>query len=929
MQIYIYKYVMFYIIYFYLIKPEKSFLFSVIIAIYNTARYLDDSIGSLISQTIGFQKIQLILINDGSTDQSEEICLKYKNIYKDNIFYLKINHSSVSHARNVGMNYATGKFINFLDSDDKWDHQAFNYFYLFFKFHPNLDIVAGRIKFFEKEINYHPLDYKFYKTRIANLNEEYNSIQLSVSSSIFRRSSLEGQYFSEEVFFCEDSRFVNNILLLKPIIGFLKEAIYYYRRRNDYSSALNNQKDNLNYYFGTLNKVSNFLINRSISIYNSIIPFIQFLIIYDLLWRIQTHAYYFLNSINLKKYKYIFEQILRKIDDKYFFEQKVASNKFKFLALSKKYNRDLRYDINLKNNSLYYLNFKILDLNSKNSIMEWRILELKNNILYLRAIDNLWLPREKYFYFIKFGSKIFYPRYSHNSGYDLKTMYGLSMKGRTFFFEISLESIKNYQILYFYISCMNEVIEMFPSFGTFSHIPPLSNGYFISENFIIKYYDKRLNVFHYKEKLEKKFENQYCQELKQIKKENIINLREIYKIRNKVKKDYEIWIINDRIDKARDNGELFFRYLNIKKPKGIKIYFAIEKNSNDYLRLKKFGNVLDLNSNQYKLAFLESNKIISSISESWVDNPFKNDKIYIRDLLHFDFIFLGQGIIYNGLSNNLNLFNKNYSLLVTSSKKEYNSILNCKFGYDKNNVIITGIPRFDYLLASEKITSKKKIIVIIPTIQDIRGRHIIDSNNFKSSNFTHIYNNLISDQQLLLILKKNKYKGFLCLNTIFESEQTDFHENEIFSIIKNCNYLTLLNASLFITDDLNIFFDMGYLKKPVIYYEPEYIKIIEEQKEIVLNYHKEGFGPVCRDLECLIKEIKNNIGNKCILTKKYIKRIKKFFIFLDNKSNERIFLHITKKKNNTKIIKNYITVIGILSIFLINFFHKFYIYIYK
>lgn len=54
-------------------------------AIYNTGRYLDDSIGSLINQTIGFQKIQLILVNDGSTDETKEICQKYLDLYPKNI----------------------------------------------------------------------------------------------------------------------------------------------------------------------------------------------------------------------------------------------------------------------------------------------------------------------------------------------------------------------------------------------------------------------------------------------------------------------------------------------------------------------------------------------------------------------------------------------------------------------------------------------------------------------------------------------------------------------------------------------------------------------------------------------------------------------------------------------------------------------------
>ena len=115
---------------------NKCYLFSVIMAIYNTGRYLDDSISSLINQTINFKKnIQIILVNDGSTDNSEEICLKYQNIYYKNIKYIKIEHSGVSKARNIGLNYAEGKYINFLDPDDIWHHKAFYLVFLFFKIH--------------------------------------------------------------------------------------------------------------------------------------------------------------------------------------------------------------------------------------------------------------------------------------------------------------------------------------------------------------------------------------------------------------------------------------------------------------------------------------------------------------------------------------------------------------------------------------------------------------------------------------------------------------------------------------------------------------------------------------------------------------------------------------------------------------------------
>ena len=114
------------------ILQTKCFYFSVIMAIYNTGRYLDKSIGSLLKQTIGYKEIQIILINDGSTDNSEEICLKYQKLYPDNIIYLKTENNGVSKARNIGILLAKGKFINFLDPDDFWDSRAFEYVLSFF-----------------------------------------------------------------------------------------------------------------------------------------------------------------------------------------------------------------------------------------------------------------------------------------------------------------------------------------------------------------------------------------------------------------------------------------------------------------------------------------------------------------------------------------------------------------------------------------------------------------------------------------------------------------------------------------------------------------------------------------------------------------------------------------------------------------------------
>ncbi len=88
---------------------------SIIIPVYNTAKYLADCIKSVIEQTLN--DIEIIIINDGSTDQSEKIIKTF--CQKDNrIIYIYQNNTGVSCVRNKGIEFANGEYIFFLDSDD-------------------------------------------------------------------------------------------------------------------------------------------------------------------------------------------------------------------------------------------------------------------------------------------------------------------------------------------------------------------------------------------------------------------------------------------------------------------------------------------------------------------------------------------------------------------------------------------------------------------------------------------------------------------------------------------------------------------------------------------------------------------------------------------------------------------------------------------
>lgn len=96
---------------------KNDFFISIIVPVYNVAEYLNQCIESIINQT--YTNFELILIDDGSTDNSGQICDDWAN-KKENIFVTHQSNHGLSYARNVGINNANGDYIVFLDSDDYW-----------------------------------------------------------------------------------------------------------------------------------------------------------------------------------------------------------------------------------------------------------------------------------------------------------------------------------------------------------------------------------------------------------------------------------------------------------------------------------------------------------------------------------------------------------------------------------------------------------------------------------------------------------------------------------------------------------------------------------------------------------------------------------------------------------------------------------------
>lgn len=94
-----------------------DFTITTVIPVYNVEKYLNAAIESLAAQKFFREKVEVLLIDDGSNDRSAQICDQYASEY-ENIRVFHIKNKGVSHARNYGLSHARGEYIHFMDSDD-------------------------------------------------------------------------------------------------------------------------------------------------------------------------------------------------------------------------------------------------------------------------------------------------------------------------------------------------------------------------------------------------------------------------------------------------------------------------------------------------------------------------------------------------------------------------------------------------------------------------------------------------------------------------------------------------------------------------------------------------------------------------------------------------------------------------------------------
>lgn len=199
-------------------------LISVIVPIYNIEEYLIKCVNSIINQT--YKNLEILLINDGSTDNCLEICNKLQKNDSRIKVYSKSN-GGISDARNYGLVRASGKYVCFVDSDDYIDAMMIEKLYKKIK-QENADVCSCDVIAISS--NQESKVSRRYKHKM--LDDVYYGNGF-VWNKIYKKSLIENIFFDTTIHIYEDLLFNYTILSKKEVkYVFIKEPLYYYVQRN-------------------------------------------------------------------------------------------------------------------------------------------------------------------------------------------------------------------------------------------------------------------------------------------------------------------------------------------------------------------------------------------------------------------------------------------------------------------------------------------------------------------------------------------------------------------------------------------------------------------------------------------------------------------------------------------------------------------------
>lgn len=837
--------------------------FTIVTAVYDVARYLPEFIASIEAQTLPSEQLQVVAVDDGSTDESLAVLEEWAARRPDTVTVLTKENGGQASARNLGLKHVRGEWVTFTDPDDTLEPDYFEVVRDFLDGHPTTDLVMTNLLLHEEEHDRirdaHPRRYMFRGgDHLVDLDRFPDHFPGSAPASFFRADviaalSLE---FDERVRpHFEDGHFSCVYLLARPtrLVACLPSARYNYRKRADQSSTLQNSLTDVGRYTQVPRHGYLDVLRRGAETEGSTPEWLQNLILYELSWyfssedRMSGRATAATGAVG-QEFIGILGEISKYLDDDVIYSFAVRPYAGPWREVLTQSVRGARWHTPFVVTTGY----------------DDRRQQVRLSYRYVGAA-----PDEEFHF-----------------------------RGR----RIEPIAEKRRAIEYFGSTLVRERIVWLSARGT---VRVRLDGRWMEIR--AAYPGATPTTRRMRDFVGLSAQHRNHGTLKRAKGEWIRSWPEVARHRWVRKIVGRPWILVDRLHDSADSAEIVFRYLR-KHRRGINAWFVVERGTPDWKRLKAEGykRVVSPESLLWKVLMANAEAVISS----HVDIPIHMPPSIVEHVKpEWKFAFLQHGVIKDDLSRWLN--GKSLDLFVTSTPDEHESVVgdDTPYVFTSKEVKMTGLPRFDALRAVDAQTpdDHKNLVIVAPTWRywltpplkkGSQRREVIE--DFEETEFARAWGALLRSPELkqaadaagmsLAFLPHPNIQPALHLLDVPDYvEKLTFVDQDVQGLFARCRVM--------VTDYSSMAFNTAYLDRAAVYYQFDADQVQSGGhvgRKGYFDYHTHGFGPVVEDHDAAVAAVIGAIRRGGVPGTEYQARIDRTFPQRDGRSSARVVAEIER-----------------------------------
>lgn len=830
--------------------------FSLVVAVHDVEPYLPEFLGSLDAQTFPHDRVQVVLVDDGSSDGSLGLLRGWAGTTDHEVVVLTQDNAGQSVARNEGLQRATGTWVSFPDPDDELVAGYLGAVHDELARHPDVDVVACRfvMRYDVKGgdlVDDHPLRYRFEgPARVRDLEEDPGHFFVNPAAGFYPRERLEesGLRFDPRVRpSFEDGHFGAHYLLAqdRPRLLFVPEAAYHYRKRAQDSSTLTHSLADPRRYTDVFRHGYLDVLESAVRSRGAVPAWLSRLVLYDLSWLLRAES------------------------------RSIAEAQPHLMAVAEEFH------------GLMARISRLVDSEEPSEVRYPRFVRLWRDVLAHGWGEEEWrsswamvsradpvqgLVRLFYHYrgappveSFEVGGEQVEPAYA--------TRRPFSMLGRTLVHERVVWVPLEHGLT---LALDGRPVELW-------HGGPRRAAPHLLEGRVARQVPHVATPVPFPRRDPRRV------------------WRRLSRSRRWRERFADAWVLMDRIHNADDSAERLFEHLRAERT-DVNAWFVVERGTEAWrsLRRRHGRRVVAHGSARWRLLMFNAAHLVSSHADAGIVRP--GAVVGPGEPVPWRFTFLQHGIIKDDLSAWLNP--KNFDTFVTSTRAESESVVGDSTGYlyTRREVVLTGLPRFDRLLrlAQETSYADRDLLLVCPTWRnwlamplaaDSQRREATD--DFLESDFAREWLALLRSPELeaaaadnglrVVFLPHPNLEGHLGATDLpAHVELMGFEGTDVQQVFARC--------ALMVTDYSSMAFNAAYLDRPVVYHQFDRDRMFGGEHVGVggyFDYERDGFGPVTTSLEEALSRIAE-LGAGRSLPETYAARVRDAFPERDGRCCERV-----------------------------------------